>query len=186
MHGHRHLRDRMGRLVYEGGFENNQYSGQGVQYWPSGNKRYEGGFAENRYSGEGILYAQDGQTVLYAGAFKNGLRDGMGKATTRRGTLVYEGEFAEDAYHGSGTEYYDSGIVAYTGQFFEGEPQGQGTLYSARAARCTRGPSMRARSTTARSSARRWPIWRPRSPRRRASTTPTAPACSCTRRRASS
>ena len=178
------LWDRKGRLVYEGGFENNQYSGQGVQYWPSGNRKYEGEFKNNQYSGEGVLYAEDGETVLYTGGFQNGRKSGTGKAYSETGTLLYEGAFAEDQYHGEGTQYYDSGVVAYTGSSLKASPRAREPCTAPRDGLCTPAPCTRAKFSTALWWAPRWPIWRPLSLRRPASTTPRTPACSCTRKRA--
>lgn len=50
---------RNGRLKYEGGFSNGQYSGNGSLYYDNGNLMYEGEFLEGEFEGEGILYSEE-------------------------------------------------------------------------------------------------------------------------------
>lgn len=47
-------------MVYKGGWENEQYHGEGTIYF-RGSKYYEGGFENHLRSGKGIQYWQNGK-----------------------------------------------------------------------------------------------------------------------------
>ena len=72
---------------------------------------------ENQFSGDGILYYPD-KTVQYEGTFENGAFNGEGVLYNEQGIMIYEGNFQSGAYHGQGTSYYDSGIKKYEGEFY--------------------------------------------------------------------
>lgn len=80
---------------YQGRFENGYFSGRGTYFFEDGS-RYQGSFKEDYFSGYGIMYYADGSS--------------------------YEGNFKNDMPNGQGTLYYSNGLVAYTGEFIDGEP----------------------------------------------------------------
>ena len=40
-------------LIYEVTWKEGKVSGNGIEYYPNGNKKYEGEFNENKYCGKG-------------------------------------------------------------------------------------------------------------------------------------
>lgn len=141
-----------GVLVYQGGFADNEYSGNGKLFAASGSLVYDGGFSDSVYSGSGKLYDDEGK-LLYEGEFSAGLYDGngteyypSGKIRSRgvytagvlngegqtyaeNGSLIYSGGFVNGKYSGSG-ELYSDGALKYVGSFVDGEMSGEGTEYS--------------------------------------------------------
>lgn len=62
----------LGKLYYDGEFEDNQRNGYGVIYFENSDViQYKGQFLEGKADGKGILYDKDGNTI-YSGEFKNG------------------------------------------------------------------------------------------------------------------
>lgn len=75
---------------YRGYSENGIRKGQGTLYNPLGKEIYRGEWDNDNYHGQGILYFRDESTNNYAwssyeGGFKNGKYDGTGKITLKNG-----------------------------------------------------------------------------------------------------
>jgi hypothetical protein len=69
--------------------------GQASLRWSDGSS-YEGGFENNRFSGEGKLTFADGAT--YAGGYANGGYEGHGVLTERSGRVKYDGTFERNTF----------------------------------------------------------------------------------------
>lgn len=80
-------------------------------------KAYEGGFNNDLYSGDGIKYGRTG-LVWYSGNFKNDIYDGKG-ILYYAGTCLkeYEGDFKGGKFYGKGTQYNLDGSVQKSGKF---------------------------------------------------------------------
>ncbi len=85
--------DPMGRLRYEGDFEEGTKTGAGAMTFASGDK-YEGGFRDGVPHGEGRFTYSDGQEE--AAAWEDGERHGLSRCRTPGGTeeeiMFWEGE----------------------------------------------------------------------------------------------
>ncbi|MBD5097231.1 MAG: hypothetical protein HDT40_09625 [Lachnospiraceae bacterium] len=101
---------------YYGQEKDGKANGNGRIFDENGNKIYEGGFKQEQYHGEGkeYTYYVDGTTGMektfleYEGEFYLGLRSGQGKLYNEYGKLLYEGGFAFGEKCGFGKEYeYD-------------------------------------------------------------------------------
>jgi antitoxin component YwqK of YwqJK toxin-antitoxin module len=141
--------DENGLILYEGGFENWQFSAIGTLY-NEGCLVYKGGFNENLKSGEGVEYFPNGE-VKYDGTFVNDVYSGTGREYSNTGDLVYSGDFAGGLFNGQGNYYKNastvivgtfendcisgdaslmvSGKLAYKGTFEGFSPGGYGTVY---------------------------------------------------------
>ncbi|MDR3078872.1 MAG: hypothetical protein LBU15_02435 [Rickettsiales bacterium] len=109
--------------VYEGGFPDGEFSGQGRMTYP-GNRYYEGDFIRGEYSGQGTMFYSGRK--LYRGGFLGGKFNGRGKLTELRNRKirVYEGEFEfgrskkvisfRASVGGSGGNIMVDGILIYT------------------------------------------------------------------------
>jgi len=95
---------------------------------------YEGGMEENRFSGHGVLRGQEidaeGNRHIwrFEGNFVNGRLEGQGSYKDHLGS--YEGEFANSLPNGQGVYSSQSGW-RYEGEFLAGMMTGKGTLYLA-------------------------------------------------------
>ncbi|SHJ75160.1 zinc ribbon domain-containing protein [Hespellia stercorisuis] len=112
------LLNSLNPCIYEGEFENGEYSGKGNQY------------------GYGFLsvYLVDASTIrdfsVYTGEFKKGEKNGRGKYY-ENGWLRYDGDYKNSKYSGKGKSYYRStNQVKYSGEWMNGEYNGEGTLYN--------------------------------------------------------
>mmetsp|Transcript_3291 Transcript_3291/g.5126 ORF Transcript_3291/g.5126 Transcript_3291/m.5126 type:complete len:745 (+) Transcript_3291:67-2301(+) len=138
------------KLLYRGGWKDNQYHGHGTLYWVgSSNLKYFGRFKNGQFHGSGSLFDQDGEKI-YTGFFREGLKDGRGEEYSK-GKLIYKGEFSAGARHGFGVAFlseghrfmgrFDKGVMAgvgvyfhpngnrFEGTFFNNKPDGHGTFY---------------------------------------------------------
>lgn len=116
------------QLKYEGGFLNGRFDGKGALYGQDGKLNYTGGFLEGEYSGSGTLY--QGEKVIYKGAFLNGLYDGEGILYFENASVLYEGGFARGEYNGEGVKRLQDGTIVYEGSFKDGLYHGKGALYA--------------------------------------------------------
>ena len=91
MHGYGTL--TYGSFCYVGEWRNDDPCGNGILYYPLGN-RYEGQFVAGHPHGKGTLYFDDGD--VFVGEFAEGMRCGHGTLYRYDGQLSYEGE-----WHGS-------------------------------------------------------------------------------------
>ena len=60
-------------MIYEGGFREDVYDGDGTEYNPDGAKVYEGRFQLGEYSGSGVRYDPATGKVFEEGEFRNGI-----------------------------------------------------------------------------------------------------------------
>ncbi len=110
-----------GKISYQGMFLAGLRDGDGVAYNEDGSKLYEGGFAEDVYSGDGTLYF-DSSNLLLA-KFAEGVPTGIVK-WMKNGFLYYQGEWADDAPNGFGTLYNKAEKSIYEGPFLGGTLDG--------------------------------------------------------------
>ena len=120
---------KTGQLLYQGGFINDHYDGQGRLYWNGKVLKYQGDLKNGEYNGTGKFYSAGGK-LLYEGLFLNGEYSGAGKEYYPNGSLKYEGLFANSAYNGNGKFYTPDGLLAYVGGFKGGLYDGAGEKYS--------------------------------------------------------
>jgi len=59
-----------GQITYDGEWENNMRSGDGMNYYPDGKIYYTGEWENNMRSGDGILFDKNGN-ITYEGKWKN-------------------------------------------------------------------------------------------------------------------
>lgn len=65
----REYHHKTGKLLYEGEFFYNQWSGKGKEFYPNGQVRYQGQFRKGSWDGSGEYFDEVGNLV-YAGNFK--------------------------------------------------------------------------------------------------------------------
>lgn len=131
---------------YIGDWKADKRNGKGKLIY-KGNYDYEGDWVNDYFDGKGTIEWIEGSEYKgnkYIGDFKNGQRNGKGKFIYANGKIE-EGEFKNDlfkdpmdepwacvsgnCYKGFGTKNYEYGSKAsYTGQFKNGEYNGEGTL----------------------------------------------------------
>ncbi len=109
--------DPSGKLAYQGDWKAGKRDGTGVAYNEDGSKLYEGGFAEDVYSGDGTLYFDDGGQI--SANFAEGVPTGSVE-WKKNGFLYYSGEWADDVPNGFGTLYNKAGKKIYEGPFIGG------------------------------------------------------------------
>ena len=82
--------DRKDRLLYEGGYLNGKYNGNGKQYnFLNGLLEYEGEFLNGKWNGKGKKYLRD--KLDYEGEYINNIRNGKGKEYDYNGILRFDG-----------------------------------------------------------------------------------------------
>ena len=111
------------QIIYEGGWGNDVYNGQGKLTKPK-DGTYTGSFKDGFFDGKGVLEYNNGSK--YEGDFVKGRREGRGKFVFATGE-VYEGEFVENKYQGDGKYTWSNGDF-YEGSFKEGDMTGQGIM----------------------------------------------------------
>lgn len=62
---------------YEGGFENNKFSGQGHYIWKKNGHEYIGGYKNGQFHGKGFY--KWGEKEYYKGDYVNGVKEGLGE-----------------------------------------------------------------------------------------------------------
>jgi hypothetical protein len=134
---------------YDGQWVNGQQSGRGTFAFANGD-RYEGRFAAGQFHGRGAMYYSDGS--VYEGQWVDNSRHGRGQLRFPDGEKIvgewengqYLADWSKLAYNGDTANlrncnrvYCESGFGKYTyqdgsvfvGEFYSGQPQGQGTVY---------------------------------------------------------
>ena len=103
--------------------------GEGILYYPSGNKAYEGFWQNDKFFGRGIVYNEtsnynidefnyknfnelDDFWVKYEGEFKNDNKDGFGTLFLSTGEK-FVGKFIGDFVNGQGTFIKKDGVEIY-------------------------------------------------------------------------
>jgi len=110
--------------IFEGFFSNGQIHGRGRGITSRG-EVYQGPFEFDAMSGEGLFQWPDGR--LYFGGFSSGKKFGKGTYMWPNGQS-YEGDFKFDECNGEGTLHYPDG-KKYEGCWKDGKKHGQG-VYS--------------------------------------------------------
>lgn len=121
------LYDENGALVYKGQFSLSKYNGEGEIYYPNGQLKVSGNFIAGKLNGYAVMYDEKG-IVVYDGNFTNDDYNGNGKLY-ENGKLKYDGDFVNGEITGSGTLYDSDGSKIYSGGFVNGYYNGQGILY---------------------------------------------------------
>jgi hypothetical protein len=125
-HGYGILKWKSGQM-YMGQFKSDKRSGLGKLADVQGKLIYEGSFDNDVFSGSGILTSEDGS--VYKGDFAVGLKEGMGVQTWPNGEK-YVGEWHQNKKNGFGTVFFaksDSiNRLYYTGNFINDEKNGNG------------------------------------------------------------
>lgn len=133
--------------IYEGGFRDGLFEGEGVLRRPDG-RRYAGQFHAGLFHGQGEYRTAKGD--LLRGEFRRGVLNGEGEIHFVNGNVyrggieagrmsgegrlerpdgsVYQGGFVNDRFEGLGEVRYASGN-RYVGEFKGGRFHGRGTLY---------------------------------------------------------
>jgi hypothetical protein len=114
---------------YTGQFESDRRSGLGKLADVEGKLIYEGSFDNDVFSGFGILTSEDGS--VYKGDFAVGLKEGVGFQTWPNGEK-YVGEWQQGRLNGFGTLFFAKNDLSnrthYTGNFINGKGNGNGFL----------------------------------------------------------
>ena len=130
--------------VYEGGYIEGKYHGQGKYTWASGNV-YEGGWKDHKRHGEGKFTYANGD--VYEGGWKESKSHGQGKLTLADGDIfegswdgpqrpnqgkltwpdgrVYDGDWKGTSRHGFGKQTWPDGRV-YIGDWEDDKIHGYG------------------------------------------------------------
>lgn len=138
------IKTTFGENVYQGGFKNGKYHGNGMlTEMVSVTERayYDGNWDEGQRSGRGTYW--NGKGNLYIGQWKNDKREGRGsyffgvkdwtpnkysEYWLSENVENYTGEFKNDLYHGEGVYRWPDG-QKYVGGFFANDKHGLGTFY---------------------------------------------------------
>ena len=121
------------RLLYSGEWKNDQFDGSGKLYDTKGNVLYSGCFKKGKKHGLGQLFNTKGAVTL-EGEWKNNRflypKTNLFQKYYRNGLLKYKGEVnLKKKYHGSGTLYDKDGSIIFSGQFYHGKKEGEGTYF---------------------------------------------------------
>ena len=130
--------------LYEGGFKNGKYHGEGVLYNPenlydkeeiyederifdrytikSPRVIYKGGFYGGLYDGQGISYYDSGE-IEYVGGWDAGKKSGKGTLYGKNSNIIYTGEWENGYYNGKGTLFDEKEELKYSGDFINGMTQ---------------------------------------------------------------
>jgi len=135
----------MGKIKYEGQWEEDLWHGMGTCYFEDGKKRYEGTWQNGEWHGDGVLYYQQSDDsneakVLYRGQFEVGECSGAGTCYLEKNSAKrYSGQWLEGDRHGVGHLYNDNGLVIYKGQWCKNMENGQGEVFSENGKRIFKG-----------------------------------------------
>lgn len=122
----------IGKLVYEGEFEKNEVTGNGIVYYEDGTACYEGELKNYEPNGKGTYYHSEkhgkGLTLMgdffegeiYTGNWDEGYRTGFGETKVKGGD-TYLGEWRNDARHGKGSQYLSVYNLTVEGEWNENE-----------------------------------------------------------------
>ena len=116
-------KEETNEYIYEGEFINNLKNGKGKLIYKLLNEVYEGTFEKNNITGEGIYKWSNGE--IYKGKFINGKMNG-GKYFWPDGSY-YEGEYINNIKEGKGIFKWPNGKI-FEGNFKNGIPIGIGIL----------------------------------------------------------
>lgn len=113
--------------IYTGQMWNGKRHGRGR--WTFANGMYDGQWEDDVQSGEGVQQWDDGRS--YVGHFADGAFDGMGRMDwiTPKGPMSYEGQYRKDKKDGKGKFSWADGRV-YSGQWADGKRHGVATYKS--------------------------------------------------------
>jgi hypothetical protein len=113
--------------VYEGGWLDGFFHGNGVLREKLTGRTFDGGWAMGLREGSGTCRYADGSE--YTGSWKRNRREGKGTLTTRlgKGVETYTGDWADDRRNGFGTLTWADGSV-YEGTFKDDLRHGKGKL----------------------------------------------------------
>jgi antitoxin component YwqK of YwqJK toxin-antitoxin module len=118
-----------GKLVDEGKRDGLRLHGFGKKYsfewFETDIKLYEGGFLDGLYHGDGKIVYKNGN-IKYEGDFQYGRKEGYGISYYENGNIKYDGEWKGGFFEGKGKLFYESGVPQYFGYFLKGERNGYG------------------------------------------------------------
>ena len=123
-HGHGVMSFAATGDIYEGTFQNDEITGNGVFKYSNGDV-YEGGFINSQKHGNGVFTYANGNK--YEGNYANDVRSGKGKFKWASGAS-YEGDFSNDLKNGYGVMTYESGD-RYEGFFKNDKRDGAKGVY---------------------------------------------------------
>ena len=109
---------------YEGEFSNNLKNGNGKLYYKLLNEVYEGQFENNNITGEGIYKFNNNE--IYKGSFLKGKMNGYGEYFWPDGSY-YKGYYINNIKEGKGIFKFKENKI-FEGQFKNGFPFGKGVL----------------------------------------------------------
>jgi hypothetical protein len=92
---------------FEGDFKDNRIF-KGLYSWKESKNTYEGFFENNKMHGEGVYTYSSGSKSTYIGNYKNGKKHGFG-IIKENNNIIYEGEFFEGNPHGQGFRFDKNG-----------------------------------------------------------------------------
>jgi hypothetical protein len=122
--------------VYEGQFKASKKEGKGIMTTFDDDKLYEnfdGTWVNDIKQGHFILkeYNENEEEIYtYIGEFSHDIMNGYGVAINKRQHTKYAGMFKDNMFHGKGilTFFNHPTFKEYSGDFFEGRRQGNGTM----------------------------------------------------------
>ena len=119
------------RYIYKGQWKDDKKEGYGILFkcsHDSGSvdKLYSGMWKNNEWCGEGVNFWENG-IIAREGCF-DGSRKESGRDYYKTGHLQYEGEYENDVFHGSGRLFYMNQTLCFEGQFCNGHFH-SGTFY---------------------------------------------------------
>ncbi len=117
-------KEESSEYIYEGEFKNDLKNGKGKLNYKLLKESYEGTFEDNNITGNGIYKWNNGES--YKGTFINGKMDGSGKYIWPDGGY-YEGDYVNNIKEGKGIFKWANGKI-FDGNFKNGEPNGIGIL----------------------------------------------------------
>ena len=176
------LKDRKGRLVYEGGFENNQYSGQGIQYWPSGNRSTKAGSRTTSTAAKAFSMGRMARRCSTQAASRMACGTAQERRTVNPACCCMKAILPRTCTTAAAPNTTKAGSLPTPASSSGASPRAKAPCTAARGGLCTPVRCMRAKSITAPWWERPWQILKPPFPRPPASTTTTARAFFCMRR----
>lgn len=115
---------------YIGQMKDGLFHGFGQVFDADGNLSFEGEFFEGKSDGQIRKFFPDGRSVKFRGTCSNGLMEGEGTFYYPDGSVRMVAVCKGGQVDGVGRMYYQGGKLAYTGQIYQEQPHGFGSLYS--------------------------------------------------------